>query len=39
VFENVAFGLKRRRVARDQVRGRVVGILKIVGLSGADWLP
>ncbi len=36
VFENVAFGLKRRRVARDQVRGRVLEILKIVGLSGAE---
>jgi len=36
VFENVAFGLKRRRVARDQVRGRVLEILKIVGLSGTE---
>jgi spermidine/putrescine transport system ATP-binding protein len=36
VFENVAFGLKRRRVARDQVRGRVLEILKIVGLSGVE---
>ncbi len=36
MFENVAFGLKRRRVARDQVRGRVLEILKIVGLSGAE---
>ena len=36
VFENVAFGLERRRVARDQVRGRVLEILKIVGLSGTE---
>jgi spermidine/putrescine transport system ATP-binding protein len=36
VFENVAFGLKRRRVARDQVRGRVLEILRIVGLSGTE---
>jgi spermidine/putrescine transport system ATP-binding protein len=36
VFENVAFGLKRRGVARDQVRGRVLEILKIVGLSGTE---
>jgi spermidine/putrescine transport system ATP-binding protein len=36
VFENVAFGLKRRRVARSQVGGRVKEILKIVGLSGTE---
>jgi spermidine/putrescine transport system ATP-binding protein len=36
VFENVAFGLKRRHVARSQVGGRVKEILKIVGLSGTE---
>jgi spermidine/putrescine transport system ATP-binding protein len=36
VFENVAFGLKRRRVAKDQVRGRVREILEIVGLGGME---
>jgi len=36
VFENVAFGLRRRRVDRRQVRGRVLDILGIVGLSGLE---
>jgi spermidine/putrescine transport system ATP-binding protein len=36
VFENVAFGLRRRGVGRAQVRGRVLEILKIVGLSGSE---
>jgi spermidine/putrescine transport system ATP-binding protein len=36
VFENVAFGLKRRHVPRDQVRSRVLDILKIVGLAGTE---
>ncbi len=36
VFENVAFGLRRRGVERGQVRGRVHAILEIVGLSGME---
>ena len=36
VFENVAFGLRRRGVAKDQVRGRVLSILEIVGLAGME---
>jgi spermidine/putrescine transport system ATP-binding protein len=36
VFENVAFGLRRRRVPKSQLRGRVLEILKIVGLTGTE---
>jgi spermidine/putrescine transport system ATP-binding protein len=32
----VAFGLRRRGIARSQIRGRVLEILKIVGLSGTE---
>jgi spermidine/putrescine transport system ATP-binding protein len=34
VFENVAFGLRRRSVRGDTLRGRVEEMLKIVGLEG-----
>ena len=34
VFENVAFGLRRRAVRGDTLRGRVEEMLKIVGLEG-----
>jgi spermidine/putrescine transport system ATP-binding protein len=34
VFENVAFGLRRRSVRGDTLRGRVEEMLKIVGLGG-----
>jgi spermidine/putrescine transport system ATP-binding protein len=34
VFENVAFGLRRRAVRGDTLRGRVEEMLKIVGLGG-----
>jgi spermidine/putrescine transport system ATP-binding protein len=34
VFENVAFGLRRRAVRGDTLRGRVDEMLKIVGLEG-----
>jgi len=34
VFENVAFGLRRRRVDGKQLRGRVEEILRLVGLEG-----
>ncbi len=36
VFENVAFGLRRKRVGRDAVRPRVLEILRRVGLEGYD---
>jgi spermidine/putrescine transport system ATP-binding protein len=36
IFENVAFGPRRRGVGRGQVRGRVLEILRIVGLSGME---
>jgi spermidine/putrescine transport system ATP-binding protein len=34
VFENVAFGLRRQRVVRDQIRGRVNRMLELVELGG-----
>ena len=34
VFENVAFGLRRKGVKRDLVRGQVDEMLRIVGLEG-----
>ena len=34
VFENVAFGLRRRSVRGDTLRGQVEEMLKIVGLGG-----
>jgi spermidine/putrescine transport system ATP-binding protein len=36
VYENVAFGLKRKGLKGNTVRGRVLEILKIVGLSGME---
>ena len=36
IFENVAFGLRRRGVARDQVKGRVREILALVDLPGTE---
>ena len=36
VLENVAFGLRRRGVKRDDARGRVREILRIVGLEGME---
>jgi spermidine/putrescine transport system ATP-binding protein len=36
VFENVAFGLKRRKVARADISGRAREMLRIVGLEGMD---
>jgi len=35
-FENVAFGLRRRGVRGNDVRGRVEEILRIVGLAGFE---
>jgi spermidine/putrescine transport system ATP-binding protein len=35
VFENVAFGLRRKGVEKQQVQGRVGEMLKLVGLEGA----
>ena len=34
IFENVAFGLRRRGVRGSDVRGRVLDILNLVGLEG-----
>jgi spermidine/putrescine transport system ATP-binding protein len=36
IFENVAFGLRRRGVRGNDVRGRVLSILELVGLAGLD---
>jgi spermidine/putrescine transport system ATP-binding protein len=36
IFENVAFGLRRRGVRGSDVRGRVLDILNLVGLKGLD---
>jgi len=36
VFENVAFGLRRRRVAKDEITRRVGDMLEIVGLAGRE---
>src|SRR5207245_9705175 len=36
VFENVAFGLRERRVPKQQLRERVAGMLEQVELSGRE---
>src|SRR5256714_1345695 len=36
IFENVAFGLRRRGLRGQDVRGRVTEILRLVGLSGME---
>ena len=36
VFENVAFGLRRKKVPKDQLQGRARELLRIVGLEGLD---
>ncbi len=39
VFENVAFGLKVRRVSRAEIRTRVRDVLALVGLGGMEDRP
>jgi spermidine/putrescine transport system ATP-binding protein len=36
IFENVAFGLRRKKVRGEELRGRVREILKVVGLEGLE---
>ncbi len=36
VFENVAFGLRERRIGQDEIRARVARMLELVDLSGRD---
>jgi spermidine/putrescine transport system ATP-binding protein len=36
IFENVAFGLRRQGVRKNDVKGRVLEILRLVGLEGMD---
>lgn len=39
VFENVAFGLKVRRIPRVEIRRRVQEVLELVGLKGLEDRP
>ena len=40
VFENVAYGLKRRKVAKELIPGKVADVLRLVSLTGyEDRLP
>ena len=36
IFENVAFGLRRKKVRGDELRKRVVDALELVGLAGLE---
>jgi spermidine/putrescine transport system ATP-binding protein len=36
IFENVAFGLRRRKVRGDELRRRVIEALELVGLAGLE---
>lgn len=36
IFENVAFGLRMRRVPREAIRDRVRAVLEVVGLPGVE---
>ena len=36
IFENIAFGLRRKKVRGDELRKRVVDALELVGLSGLE---
>ena len=36
VFDNVAYGLKLRKMPKDEIRKRVMGMLKLVGLEGME---
>ncbi len=36
VFDNVAYGLRRRKVAKDEIGGRVKRILEVVDLPGLE---
>ncbi len=36
VFDNVAYGLKLRKVPKEEIKSRVLGMLKLVGLEGME---
>ena len=36
IFDNVAYGLKLRKVPKDQIREKVFNMLKLVGLEGME---
>jgi spermidine/putrescine transport system ATP-binding protein len=37
IFDNVAFGLRRKGVGKTHVKGRVDEMLRLVGLEGLGW--
>ena len=36
IFDNVAYGLKLRKLPKEEIRQKVTGILKLVGLEGME---
>ena len=36
VFQNIAFGLRLRRLSREAIRQKVAGVLELVGLTGFE---
>jgi putative spermidine/putrescine transport system ATP-binding protein len=36
VFDNIAYGLRRRKVAKDEIKRRVAAVVKMVSLSGFE---
>lgn len=36
VFDNIAFGLKIKKIAKDEIRGRVKEMLRLVNLKGFE---
>ena len=36
VYENIAFGLKERKVNKETIRKKVLGILEVIGLTGFE---
>ena len=36
VFDNVAYGLKLRKIPKEEIKARVLGMLKLVGLEGME---
>ncbi|MDL2230136.1 ABC transporter ATP-binding protein, partial [Treponema sp. OttesenSCG-928-L16] len=36
VFDNIAYGLRRRKVSKDEIKHRVADVLKLVSLTGFE---
>ena len=36
VYDNIAFGLRVKKAGKDEIRGRVMGLLKLVGCEGLE---